>query len=198
MKPRATIVLIILNVAAFLLLPPDSLAYFALALHPLQPEEGGAVLFRFWQLGTYAFLHGNLTHILFNMWGLWLFGSEIERYLGSRRFITLYAASVLSAAIVQLFTPMFMHVAPEPVVGASGGVFGLLLVYAFMFPHRKLIIIPIPVPVSAWLFATLYAAIELFLGLTGAQTNVAHFAHLGGMIGAGILLAYWGRRYTGS
>jgi membrane associated rhomboid family serine protease len=196
MKSSATAVLIGINVAVFLLLPPQSMAFQMLSLQPLVAQDG-VVYFRLWQLVTYAFLHGGLMHILFNMWGLWLFGSEIERYLGSRRLLVLYFASVLSAAAAQMLTPLWVHVEPEPVVGASGGVFGLLLVYAFMFPRRKLIIIPIPVPISAWLFATLYAGIELFLGITGAQTNVAHFAHLGGMIGAGLLLAYWGRRHTG-
>lgn len=197
MKPSATATLIGINVAVFLLLPPQSMAFQMLSLQPLVAQDG-IVYFRLWQLLTYAFLHGGLMHILFNMWGLWLFGSEIERYLGSRRLLVLYFASVLSAAAAQMLTPLWAHVAPEPVVGASGGVFGLLLVYAFMFPRRRLIIIPIPVPIPAWLFATLYAGVELFLGLTGAQTNVAHFAHLGGMIGAGALLAYWGRRHTGS
>lgn len=196
MKSTATAVLIGINVAVFLLLPPQSMAFQMLSLQPLVAQDG-VVYFRLWQLVTYAFLHGGLMHILFNMWGLWLFGSEIERYLGSRRLLVLYFASVLSAAAAQMLTPLWVHVEPEPVVGASGGVFGLLLVYAFMFPRRKLIILPIPVPISAWLFATLYAGIELFLGITGAQTNVAHFAHLGGMVGAGALLAYWGRRHTG-
>lgn len=196
MKSTATAVLIGINVAVFLLLPPQSMAFQMLSLQPLVAQDG-VVYFRLWQLVTYAFLHGGLMHILFNMWGLWLFGSEIERYLGGRRLLVLYFASVLSAAAAQMLTPLWVHVEPEPVVGASGGVFGLLLVYAFMFPRRKLIILPIPVPISAWLFATLYAGIELFLGITGAQTNVAHFAHLGGMVGAGALLAYWGRRHTG-
>ena len=198
MKVTAVKVLIGLNVAAFLLqgsAPGLFDLYFA--LRPLQPEDG-VVLFRLWQVITYAFLHDGLPHILFNMWGLWLFGSEIERYLGARRFLSIYFASVVSAALTQLFVPTLLQMEPAPVVGASGGVIGLLLAYAFMFPHRKMIILPIPVPMPAWLLASLYAALELFLGLTGAQSNVAHFAHLGGMIGSGLLLAYWGRRYSGS
>ncbi len=191
-------ILIGLNVVVFVLqgLSPEWFAYY-FALRPLQPEDG-VVGFRVWQLISYAFLHGGLAHILFNMWGLWMFGSEIERYLGARRFLSIYFASVVSAAVTQLFVPTLLHMEPAPVVGASGGVIGLLLAYAFMFPHRKMIILPIPVPISAWLLATLYAGLELFLGLTGSQSNVAHFAHLGGMFGSGLLLAYWGRRYTGS
>jgi membrane associated rhomboid family serine protease len=199
MKPTATITLICINVAVYLSLPGQSPAYELLSLQPLQPIEG-TVYFHLWQVVTYAFLHSkvDIAHILFNMWGLWLFGSEIERHLGHRRLLSIFFASVLSGAIAQLLTPMMFHSEPAPVVGASGGVMGLLLAYAFLFPRRKLIVLPIPVPLPAWLFATLYAGLELFLGLTGAQTNVAHFAHLGGMIGSGILLAYWGRRYTDS
>jgi len=103
----------------------------------------------------------------------------------------------VTAAISQLMVPLVSHMQAGPTVGASGGVFGLLLAYAFMFPQRKLIVLPIPVPVPAWLFAMLYAGAELYLGITGSQEGVAHFAHLGGMIGSAILLAYWGRRGIG-
>ena len=198
MKTSAVKWLIGLNVAVFLLqgMAP---AFFEVnfALWPLQPLDG-EVLFRPWQVLSYAFLHGAVVHILFNMWGLWLFGSEIEHYLGARRFCTLYFASVLTAAATQLFAPALFGSEPAPTVGASGGVFGLLLCYAFMFPHRKIVLLMPPIPMPAWLFATLYAGLELFMGITGAQSNVAHFAHLGGMIGSGLLLAYWGRRYTDS
>ncbi len=198
MKVMAVKMLIGVNIAVFLL---QSLAPGAFELHfalwPLQPVDG-AVYFRFWQVITYAFLHGGMPHILFNMWGLWLFGSEIERYLGSARLLSIYAASVVTAAASQLFVPMLFNAEAAPTVGASGGVFGLLLAYAFMFPHRKIVLLFPPIPMPAWLFAALYAGLELFLGLTGAQTNVAHFAHLGGMIGSGLLLAYWGRRYSDS
>lgn len=190
--------LIGVNIAVFLL---QGLAPGAFELHfalwPLQPVDG-AVYFRFWQVITYAFLHGGVPHILFNMWGLWLFGSEIERYLGSTRLLSIYGASVVTAAASQLFVPMLFNAEAAPTVGASGGVFGLLLAYAFLFPHRKIVLLFPPIPMPAWLFAAVYAGLELFLGLTGAQTNVAHFAHLGGMIGSGLLLAYWGRRYSDS
>jgi membrane associated rhomboid family serine protease len=198
MKLVAVKMLIGVNVAVFLLqsLAPGAFeSYFA--LWPLQPVEG-EVYFRFWQVVTYAFLHGGVPHILFNMWGLWLFGSEIERYLGSTRLLSIYGASVVTAAASQLFVPMLFNAEAAPTVGASGGVFGLLLAYAFLFPHRKIVLLFPPIPMPAWLFAAVYAGLELFLGLTGAQSNVAHFAHLGGMIGSGLLLAFWGRRYSDS
>jgi membrane associated rhomboid family serine protease len=194
MKPIAVKFLIGLNVAMFLLQSSAGPLLDGLfALWPLQRIEGG-VYFHVWQLVTYSFLHGSVSHLLFNMWGLWLFGSEIERYLGGRRFLMIYFASVVTASVSQLLVPLWFAVAPAPTVGASGGVFGLLLTYAFMFPHRKLALVFLPIPISAWLFAALYAGTELFLGVTGSQAGVAHFAHLGGMIGSGILLIFWGRR----
>ena len=78
-----------------------------------------------------------------------------------------------------------------PTLGASGGVFGLLLAYAFLFPKRKVIPLIPPIPMPAWLFATLYAGIELFLGVTGTLSGVAHFAHLGGMVGSAIVVMQW-------
>ena len=198
MKLMAVKMLIGVNVAVFLLqsLVPGTLEQY-FALWPLQPIDE-TVYFRVWQIVTYAFLHGGVAHIAFNMWGLWLFGSEIERYLGSTRLLSIYGASVVTAAASQLFVPMLFNAEAAPTVGASGGVFGLLLAYAFLFPHRKIVLLFPPIPMPAWLFAAVYAGLELFLGLTGAQTNVAHFAHLGGMIGSGLLLAFWGRRYSGS
>ena len=194
MRVSAVKTLIGINVAVFLLQMAVGGALDGLfALWPLQRIDG-AVYFHSWQIVTYAFLHGGIPHILFNMWGLWLFGSEIERYLGGRRLLMIFFASVVTAAVSQLLVPTFFNVAAAPTVGASGGVFGLLLAYAFMFPHRKLALVFLPIPISAWLFAALYAGMELFLGVTGSQANVAHFAHLGGMIGSAMLLAYWGRR----
>jgi membrane associated rhomboid family serine protease len=195
MKFSAVNCLIAANVVVFALeyLMPGPMNAFA--LWPLQPVEG-AVYFHVWQIITYAFLHStsNFSHLLFNMLGLWMFGAEIERYVGPRRLLTCYFASVITAALSQLFVPMLFGAAPGPTIGASGGVFGLLLAYAIMFPHRKVIPLFPPIPMPAWLFASIYAAIELFLGVTGTQSGVAHFAHLGGMIGSALVLMQW--RYS--
>jgi membrane associated rhomboid family serine protease len=163
------------------------------ALWPLQPIEGHT-LFRPWQIVTYAFLHSteNYAHLLFNMFGLWMFGTEIERYVGPRRLLTCYFASVVSAALAQLFVPMLFGSEPSPTIGASGGVFGLILAYAVMFPRRKVAVYFL-IPMPTWLFATLYAALELFQGVTGNQTGVAHFAHLGGMVGSALVIMQWRR-----
>ena len=160
------------------------------ALWPLQPIDGVAS-FHLWQIITYSFLHGSITHILFNMLGLWMFGAEIERYVGPRRLLACYFASVVTAALSQLFVPMLFGAPPAPTIGASGGVFGLLLAYAFMFPTRKVIPLIPPIPMPAWLFATFYAGVELFLGVTGTLSGVAHFAHLGGMVGSGLVIMQW-------
>src|ERR1700726_1016069 len=193
MKISAVKLLVAANVLVFVL---QSLSKGALddlfALWPLQPINGQSY-FQFWQIITYAFLHGNITHLLFNMLVLWMFGSEIERYVGPRRLLACYFASVVTAALSQLYIPTLFGAPPAPVVGASGGVFGLILAYAFLFPNRKVIPLIPPIPMPAWLFATLYAGIELFLGVTGSQSGVAHFAHLGGMVGSALVIVQWRR-----
>ena len=163
-----------------------------LALWPLQPIDG-RVYFHGWQIITYAFLHstGNFSHLLLNMLGLWMFGAEIERYVGPARLLVCFFASVVTAALTQLFVPTLLGASPSPTIGASGGVFGLLLAYALLFPHRKVIPLIPPIPMPAWLFAALYAGIELFMGVTGTLSGIAHFAHLGGMIGSALTVLQW-------
>lgn len=165
-----------------------------LALWPLTPIDGH-VYFHIWQIVTYAFLHstGNISHLLFNMLGLWMFGAEIERYVGSPRLLACYFASVITAALTQLFVPELLGAPPAPTIGASGGVFGLLLAYALLFPHRKVVPLIPPIPMPAWVFAAIYAGLELFLGVTGTLSGIAHFAHLGGMIGSAVVMLQWRR-----
>jgi len=196
MKISAVKVLVGANVLVFFL---QSLSKGALdelfALWPLQSIDGQSY-FRFWQIVTYAFLHGNISHLLFNMLGLWMFGNEIELYVGTRRLLVCYIASVVSAALSQLFIPILFGAPPGPTIGASGGVFGLLLAYAFLFPRRKVIPLIPPIPMPAWLFATLYAGVELFAGVTGSLSGIAHFAHLGGMVGSALVIMQWRRART--
>ena len=195
MKFTAVKILIAANALVFLLQIVAGGALDGLfALWPLQPIEGVSY-FHFWQIITYSFLHStdNITHLLFNMLGLWMFGAEVERYVGPRRLLTCYFASVVSAGLSQLFIPMLFGAPPAPTIGASGGVFGLLLAYAFLFPRRKVIPLFPPIPMPAWLFATLYAGVELFLGVTGTLSGVAHFAHLGGMVGSALVIMNWRR-----
>jgi membrane associated rhomboid family serine protease len=178
-------ILLVVTIAIFLLTSgADEEFISSFALWPLQSG------FMPWQLVTYAFLHGNLMHLAFNMYGLWLFGKEMESLLGRRTFLYLYFASVLSAAAMQLLVTSLTG-GLYPTVGASGGVFGLLLAYGMCFPNRKLMLLFPPIPMSAWVFVTLYALIELTLGVTGTQAGVAHFAHLGGMLGGYLVIRQW-------
>ena len=198
MRISAVKVLVAANVLVFALQTMSKGALDVLALWPLQPIDGVSY-FRPWQIVTYAFLHstGNITHLLFNMLGLWMFGAEVERYVGPRRLLACYFASVVTAALSQLYVPMIFGAPPSPTIGASGGVFGLLLAYAFLFPTRKVIPLIPPIPMPAWLFATFYAGIELFLGVTGTLSGVAHFAHLGGMVGSALVIMQWKRARSG-
>ncbi len=196
MKISAVLLLIAANVAVYLIEgPPDGPIMQLFALQPWQPDVDGQSYFHFWQIVTYAFLHDprNVSHIAFNMLGLYMFGAEIERYVGPLRVLACYFASVITAAIAQLVVPPLLGAPPAPALGASGGVFGLLLAYALMFPHRKVVPMIPPIPMPAWLFATLYAGAELLFGVTGALSGIAHFAHLGGMIGSALVVLSWRR-----
>jgi membrane associated rhomboid family serine protease len=190
--PPVTLTLVLLNVAAYLAQGLVGDALFAwFALWPFNTGIGSrAPQFQFWQVVTYGFLHANFWHILVNMYAVYMFGSDLERVWGPRRYLALYFASIVTAACVQLVWTG-MSQGAHPTVGASGGVFGLLLAFALYFPRRTIVLLIPPVPLPAWLFVTLYGILELYLGVSGTQAGVAHFAHLGGMLGAGILIWYW-------
>lgn len=147
--------------------------------------------FQVWQLLSYGFLHGGFTHIAFNMFALWMFGGQVEELMGSRHFLIYYLTCVVGAAVAQLATVAMFTGGFYPTLGASGGVFGLLLAFGMFWPHVKIMPLFPPIPMPAWLFVTLYGALELFLGVTGTQAGVAHFAHLGGMAFGFILIQYW-------
>jgi membrane associated rhomboid family serine protease len=142
------------------------------------------VLVRPWTLVTYMFLHGGLSHILFNMLGLFFFGSRVEQRLGERRFITLYLLSGIAGALASLiFTPR------AAVIGASAGVFGVMMAFAMFWPRERIYIWGI-VPVEARVLVLITTAFALFAGWTGRSGGVAHFAHLGGYVGAYAYLWY--------
>jgi membrane associated rhomboid family serine protease len=133
-------------------------------------------------------------HLAFNMLALYMFGSDLERVFGPRRMLAYYFVCVVTAAVAQLVVATATNAPPYPTVGASGGVFGLLLAFGMYFPRRTLMLIFPPIPMPAWLFVTLYGGIELFLGVTGTQQGVAHFAHLGGMLGGFLMIQQWRSR----
>lgn len=161
------------------------------ALWPAGPEQSP---FAPWQLLTYGFLHDpvNLTHIFFNMFGLWMFGRELENLWGPRRFLIYFITCVVGAGLIQLLVAGGSGDI-RPTVGASGGVFGILLAYGLIFPNRMVMLIFPPIPMKAKYFVLFYGVLELYLGVSGGAPGIANFAHLGGMFFGFVLLRYWAR-----
>jgi membrane associated rhomboid family serine protease len=191
--PPVTRALLIANVAIYLLQMLTGEALIVnFALWPLGASTYENVAgFQVWQVVTYGFLHGGFTHLAFNMLALWMFGGAIENLFGARPFALYYFVCVIGAALAQLAVVHFFTGGYYPTLGASGGVFGLLLAYGMMYPHSRIMLLFPPIPMPAWLFVTGYGVIELFLGITGTQAGVAHFAHLGGMAFGFVLILYW-------
>lgn len=190
--------LIIVNVVVYLLdrLLGGVVSYY-LALWPWADFGPDGPSFMPWQLVTYAFLHGGLTHLFFNMFAIYMFGGEIEHLFGRQRYILYYFLCLIGAALMHLIVVRFADLPPVPAVGASGAVFGLLLAFGMAFPKRMIVLLIPPIPMPAWLFVTGYGLIELYLGVTQTQQGVAHFAHLGGMATGFVIIRYWraqGRR----
>jgi membrane associated rhomboid family serine protease len=203
--PTVTRALLIANIAIFLLqqagFDPTLVAHFALwpfGEHHLARMGDDSVIslgFEPWQLVTYSFLHDGVPHIAFNMLALWMFGGPVENALGTRRYAFYYFACVLGAAFAQLATiALFSPQDFYPTVGASGGIFGLLLAFAVLYPQAKVFFFLIPVPIPARIAVVGYMALELYLGVTGTQAGVAHFAHLGGAVVGFALIQYWRSR----
>lgn len=200
--PPVTAALLIANIAIFVLQQGggDELLLAHFALWPLgldqvaQLSNGASVHLGFepWQLVTYSFLHGSIAHIGFNMLALWMFGAPVENVLGGRRYTLFYFACVIGAACAQLAVMyLFQSGHVYPTVGASGGIFGLLLAFAMFYPHARIAFLFVPVPVPAPIFVIGYMILELILGITGTQAGVAHFAHLGGALVGFVLIRLW-------
>lgn len=188
--PNVIFALLIINGLVFALQQVN--ARFMFINFALWPATDPRSPFMPWQLLTYGFLHGNATHIFFNMFGLWMFGRDIERFMGSQRFLIYFLVCVVGAGIIQLIVAAFQG-GLYPTVGASGGVFGILLAYGLTFPNR--IVVPLfpPIPMRAITFVFIYGALELYLGVSGGAPGVANFAHLGGMLFGFLLIQYWRR-----
>lgn len=158
----------------------------AMALWPIGSRMG----FFPWQLVTYGFLHGNIMHIVFNMFMLWMFGRELELIMGPRRFLTYYLTGVVGAGITQLVVAAIQG-GDYPTVGASGGVFALLLAFGMAFPNRMVMLIIPPIPMKAKYMVIVFGLLELYFGVSGIEPGVANFAHLGGMLSGFALLKFW-------
>lgn len=184
--PPVVLNLIIINVIVFVaqMLLDSSLGLTnILALYPYNSGY-----FEPYQLVTHMFAHGGFLHIIFNMYALWLFGSVLEKIWGPKKFLIFYFVCGLAAGVAQMFL-----VSNAPAIGASGAIMGLLAAFAYTFPNTEFYIIPFPFPIKAKWMAAIYAAIDLFGGFAGGGDNVAHFAHLGGLIMGFILVIIWNK-----
>lgn len=160
----------------------------------LQGSQGSLQIhFSPWQLITYSFLHGGILHLLVNAFALFMFGPPIERLLGRGPFATYWFVCVLGAAVAQLLTLRWTMEAGAlaPTIGASGGVFGVLLAFGMFYPRERILLLIPPIPMPAWLFVSLYALLELYLGFSSSGGGIAHFAHLGGMLTGFVVIMYW-------
>lgn len=152
------------------------------ALNPILVGDtfGNPFNFQIWQLITYQFMHGNFSHILFNMFGLWMFGAEIENIFGSKRFLIFYLLAGVTAGLLHLFLSPLLGSSPAVTIGASGSVFGVLVAFAMLFPDRYIFLYFL-VPVKAKYLIGFLIVFE-FLAINSAHSNVAHLAHLGGAL----------------
>ena len=209
--------LIILNVLIFIGSQfVGELAYDVLALH--YPKND---LFGVWQVFTHMFMHGSISHILFNMFGLWMFGSPLAQMWGKNKFLFFYLSTGVGAAALQLLvyhlqiqgwvedlvaqgfvldeiyaslqqqTQSLFHVR---MVGASGALYGVLVAFAFMFPNAELMMIFLPIPIKAKYFVPLVLVMDLFFGFSSYSMGpIAHFAHVGGAVTGFLIMWYWKR-----
>lgn len=185
MAPPTVLNLLIINCLGLMASSLFPMLNYYLGLHTIQSQG-----FMPYQLVSYMFLHGDLSHLFFNMFALWMFGRTLEYELGSRRFLTYYMVCGVGAGLLQLAIGMFYPFSLT--VGASGAVFGLLLAFGVLHPNSVIMLLIPPIPIKAKYFVMLYGALELFLGWRNSPIdNVAHFAHLGGMLWGFLLLTYW-------
>lgn len=189
--------LLIINIVVFVvgtfILPPE-VSNTWLSVHYPTSEYFQPV-----QLITYMFMHGSLTHLFFNMIGLYMFGPPIEYSWGPKRFLFYYLVAGFGALAlhfaVEFYQINYGGYPPEigdiPMVGASGAIFGLLAAYGMMYPNNVVQMLFPPIPMKAKYFVLLYAGLELYLGISGRQAGVAHFAHIGGALFGFLLIIYW-------
>lgn len=192
-----------------------ALAYDVLALH--YPKND---LFGIWQILTHMFMHGSISHILFNMFGLWMFGSPLAQMWGKQKFLFFYLSTGLGAALLQILVyhlqiqgwvddlvaqgyaldeiyrslQQSQSLFNVTMVGASGALYGVLVAFAFMFPNAELMLIFLPIPIKAKYFVPLVLLMDLFFGFSSYSMGpIAHFAHVGGAVTGFLMMWYWKR-----
>ena len=198
--------IIIINVIMFI--GTYFLGYTELFLKQLSLYHFTSENFKPWQLVTHMFMHGydiygsqiepDYTHIIFNMFGVWMFGSRLEQVWGAKKYLTFYfitglGAAALHMALLSYYAYQGVDISNSSVLGASGALFGILVAFAYYWPNTELYIMFIPVPIKAKYLVGGYAAYELIAGVGGFQTGVAHFAHLGGALFGFLLVKYWNK-----
>ena len=188
--PKAVKHIILINVCMLVLTMLDGhLMDRLFALNPI------TFIYKPWQLVTYMFMHGGFAHLFFNMYTLYIFGSVLENIWGTKKFLTFYFVTGIGAG---LFNILIQHLTGDfaLMVGASGSIYGVLMGYAMLYPDSVLTLIIPPVSMKAKWFVLIFAGIELLLGLSNSPAdNVAHFAHLGGLVFAFLLLMFWKKRH---
>ncbi|WP_075879947.1 rhomboid family intramembrane serine protease [Vreelandella massiliensis] len=194
--------LLILNGLAFLALstaPQLLIEHFA--LWPIAdpaaiqlPDRLPPGEFRPWQLVSYAFMHGGFLHLAINMFVLWMFGRPIESQWGPRYFLAFYVTCIVGTGLVQLFIASSGLMPPAPTVGASGGVFAVLLAFGLRFPNQMVILLIPPIPMKAKYFVIFIGLVELMAGVFGTSPGVANFGHLAGMAFAGLFILLFRQR----
>ncbi|MFT3898266.1 MAG: rhomboid family intramembrane serine protease [Thermomonas sp.] len=195
--PPVTKALLIANALVFLLQQfLGDVAFAPFMLWPLGSSDPSipGVGFGAWQLLTYGFLHGNWGHILFNMLALFMFGAPLEYTWGQKRYLSYYMVCMVGAGLCQLAVGAWMMANGSdgyPTIGASGAIFGLLLAYGMLFPNQRVMLLIPPIPMKARTLVIVYGLFELFVGFTGLQPGIAHFAHLGGMLFGWLMIRYW-------
>jgi membrane associated rhomboid family serine protease len=200
--------LLIANVAIFILSQLAQQFFYSnfAFFNPILPNSEQLMNpnFKAWQVLTYMFMHGSMGHLFSNMFGLFIFGSTLETYMGSKKFLIYYIITGIGAAVLNSALNTFemsqiladsepyWRQAMTPMVGASGAIFGILVAFGVLFPNVELMLLFFPVPIKAKYFVILYGLYELYAGTAGLQQGVAHFAHIGGLITGLILLKFFG------
>lgn len=201
--------LLIINVAVHLfatLYSTDFIHQYFAFFKPFLPNSPELInpLFKPWQVITYMFLHGGIGHLFSNMFGLFIFGSALETFMGSKKFLIYYlicgvGAALLNSALdfyemsnISIDSIEYLTQAQIPMVGASGAIFGILMAFGFLFPNVEMMLLFFPFPIKAKYFVAMYGVYELVQGTAGMQSGIAHFAHLGGLLTGFILLKFFG------
>jgi len=176
----------------------EAMRYFMLwplGEYPMLASDGSPITVGFlpWQILTYGFMHGSFGHLFFNGFALFMFGGAVEQVWGQKRFLIYFFTCVAGAGLIQLIvaTTGVTGQGVYPTIGASGGVFGLLLAFAMLFPNRQIMLLIPPIPMKARTFVIVFGAIELAMGVFSTRSGIAHFAHLGGMLFGWLLIRYW-------